>query len=210
MELKAYERIKFANNLRPLLIKDKCECCEKTEKLELHHDKQFAEMLKETLDRLGYEYNLRKEDYTREQLENITDMLLGIHIKSTYTTLCEKCHTEIHKNGELAYNFLLRKNSEKARKEKELDVLVLRDLLNQLIGIKMFKEEQNKFKESLSNLYDPPKKRNNSIGLNLVNKFLEENNIRYEFKSYKETSRKSENYSKMYWMINKIPESEVF
>ena len=208
MELKAYERMKFANNLRPLLIKDKCECCEKTEKLELHHDKQFAEMLKQTLDRLGYEYNLRKEDYTKEQLENITNMLLGIHIKSTYTTLCEKCHTEIHKNGELASNFLLRKNSEKVRKEKELDLLVLNDLLNQLIGIKMFKKEQNEFKKSLGNLYNSPKGSHDSVGLKTINNFIKENNLPYLLIS--KTERAGKLRDKVYWMINKIPESEVF
>jgi len=111
MLLKSYERIKFSTNLRPLLIKTECECCRETEKLRLHHDKQFAEILKETLDRLGYKYKPRKEDYNSEQLENITNMLLGIHIKSTYTTLCEKCHTEIHNNGELIANYLIRRNS---------------------------------------------------------------------------------------------------
>ena len=137
MELKAYERVKFATNLRQLLIKSECENCGESEKLELHHDKQFAEMLREVLDRLGYEYKPRKEDYTKEQLENITDMLLGIHIKSTYTTLCEKCHTEIHSKGELITHFL--------RKVKIIDIediRMLKEYLDSIIGIKLFATEQ--------------------------------------------------------------------
>jgi len=137
MELKAYERIKFATNLRPLLIKLTCENCGETEKLELHHDKQFAEMLKETLDRLGYEYKPLKSDYTKEQLENITDMLLGIHIKNTYTTLCEKCHTEIHSKGELISHFLRKK---KVVNPEDITSLVL--YLDNIVNIKLFAKEQ--------------------------------------------------------------------
>jgi len=206
MELKAYERIKFANNLRPLLIKDECECCGETDTLHLHHDKQFAQMLKETLDRLGYEYKLKKEDYTREQLENITDMLLGAHIKSTFTTLCEKCHIEIHRNGELAVNYLFRKSSERIKIEKELDKIDLKNLLNQMIGIKIFKEEQYNFKQSLFKLLHSPKERNGSVGLKVINNFIEEHNLPYLLISKKETIGNMKD--KRYWIIYKVTESE--
>jgi len=148
MELKAYERVKFATNLRPLLIKQECESCGETEKLELHHDKQFAEMLRETLDRLGYKYKIRKEDYSKEQLENITDMLLGVHIKSTYTTLCEKCHTEIHNSGELITHFLRVNNSLSIN---ILDLEILTQLLESLLNKKLLEDNQIRIKELLSN-----------------------------------------------------------
>lgn len=205
MELKAYERIKFANNLRPLLIKDKCECCGETDKLHLHHDKQFAEMLKETLDRLGYEYKLLKEDYTKEQLENITDMLLGIHIKSTYTTLCEDCHNEIHSGGELIHHFLKRQNNY-IKTEYQLNTLL--NYLNNTIDQKLFKEEIINLQNILLKLSSIIKSSHGSIGINTIKNMLKEHNLNYEINSYKEYSRKSDNYKKTYWMISKLS-SEV-
>jgi len=209
MELKAYERIKFANNLRPLLIKNECECCGETDTLHLHHDKQFAQMLKETLDRLGYEYKLKKEDYTREQLENITDMLLGVHIKSTYTTLCEKCHVEIHKNGELINHFL--------RKEK-LNIIDIEDInnlekyLNSILNIKLFANEQQKLSEFIINKL-------NTIGKNIdyrtkiikpsTLKDIIKNVSKLNYNIFKSKETKGIAKGRRYIIISKIIESEV-
>jgi len=154
-------------------------------------------MLKETLDRLKYEYKLRKEDYSNEQLENITDMLLGVHIKSTYTTLCGKCHIEIHSSGELITNYLIVKNSEK---EKELDFIKLKDIINNVINIKMYKDQQLEFKKRLNGLYNAPKANHRSVGLKTINTYFEEYNLNYII--YSKRDRKSKEFrDQTYWMI---------
>jgi len=91
--------------------------------------------------------------------------------------------------------------------EKELDKLVLEDILNKLIGIKMFKEQQKEFKEMLlKRLLNSPKGSHGSIGLKTINALFEENNLKYEVNSDKENSRKSDNYKKMFWTIIKLTE----
>jgi len=206
MELKAYERVKFATNLRPLLIKSECENCGETEKLELHHDKQFAEILREVLDRLGYEYKPRKEDYTKEQLENITDMLLGVHIKSTYTTLCETCHTDIHSSGELICHFL---KKVKVISINILDLEILIQLLESLLNKRLLEEDQIRIKELLSNkvykidrsLLQGKKKFNpntfNTIMKNIIN-------LPYIATSYTTSKRINNEITKYsYWTVSK-------
>lgn len=88
--------------------------------------------------------------------------------------------------------------------EQELDALMLEDILNKLIGIKIFKDEQKKFKENLiKELLNAPKANHGSIGIKTINALFEENELGYKIISDKENSRKSDNYKKMYWMITK-------
>jgi len=96
MLLKSYVRNKFKKYVRPLLIKDKCECCEETVGLELHHLKSFSDLLDECLNRLGYTYYKYKNDYTNEELDNIVNWMIGVQMKIKYITLCEKCHGNVH------------------------------------------------------------------------------------------------------------------
>ena len=50
MNLREFLRDEWKDYLRQFLIKDKCEECEETEKLELHHaSARFEELLFETL-----------------------------------------------------------------------------------------------------------------------------------------------------------------
>ena len=52
MKLEEYLRNQYSNYIRPLYIKSYCESCGANDKLELHHIKQFSEILKETLEEL--------------------------------------------------------------------------------------------------------------------------------------------------------------
>jgi len=96
MLLKSYIRKKFIKYVRPLLIKSKCECCDETIELELHHSKPFSELLNECLDSLGYKYYKNKKNYTDIELQNITNWMIGVQMKIKYDTLCEKCHARLH------------------------------------------------------------------------------------------------------------------
>jgi len=200
LDLKAYERMKIKNIIIPLFIKDRCESCGLTNNLEMHHQKQFVEMLRESLDRLNYKYNLMTEDYTEEELINITDMLLGIHIQSTYTTLCEKCHTEIHSSGDLIAHFLKEK---KKKEEGALDALKLEIIFNKFVGIKLFKNEQKEFKQMLNELYNSPKGSHNCMGLKTINSYYHDNNLNYTLDSKIERSRKFGKKGNAYWLISK-------
>ena len=89
--------------------------------------------------------------------------------------------------------------------EKVMDGLILEDILDKYISVKMFKDEQKKFKDILfDKLLNSPKANHGSVGLKTINALFEENKLKYKLISNKETSRKSENYKKMYWMIIKL------
>jgi len=199
LDLKGYERMKIKNIIKPIFMKEKCENCGINKNLELHHHTQFAKMLKETLDRLGYSYKSMTEDYTNEQLENITDMLLGIHIRSMFSTLCDECHSKIHTSGKLIIHYLKEK---KIKEENDLDRLKLNTIIDRFINTKMFKNEQIIFKELLNQLFNPPKRSHGSIGLKTINSFFKDNNINFFVLSKTETTRKSGNHKKVYWIIS--------
>lgn len=208
MELKSYERMKFNSKLRYLLIKNECESCGECKKLELHHDRQFAEMLKETLDRLNYEYKPLKEDYTKEQLENITDMLLGIHIKSKYTTLCEKCHTEIHSSGELIKHFLRRIKSEKIiikPEDKALLIEYLNSIANKVI-LRATNREELITKIGLIDNHNSNIKENRIKllkNIKSLNKYLKDIEVNFYIKQFStsKTIKGNTNRYKSAWMI---------
>jgi len=87
------------------------------------------------------------------------------------------------------------------------DEITLEDKLNQLVGVKMFKDEQNNFKEFLmKELLNAPKANHGSIGLKTINALFEEYKVNYRITSDKENSRKSEYFRKTFWMIIKLIE----
>ena len=95
MDLKLYERTYFNRYIVPMYKKDRCECRGATEDLDLHHEERFIESLRKTLKL----FNLEEKDtseYTEEELDIITNYMLGIQVKQKYKTLCGKCHIEEH------------------------------------------------------------------------------------------------------------------
>ena len=95
MDLRLYERNKFNQYIVPIYKKDKCECCGTTEDLDLHHEDRFIDSLRKTLKI----FNLEEKDtdeYTKEELNIITNYMLGMQVKQKYKTLCGKCHAKEH------------------------------------------------------------------------------------------------------------------
>lgn len=95
MDLRLYERAYFNKYIVPIYKKDKCECCGTTEDLDLHHEDRFIDSLRKTLKI----FNLEEKDtdeYTKEELNIITNYMLGMQVKQKYKTLCNKCHMEEH------------------------------------------------------------------------------------------------------------------
>ena len=87
--------------------------------------------------------------------------------------------------------------------EAELDALKLEHILDKLVGIKMFKDEQKEFKQMLlKELLNTPKGSHGSIGLKTVNALFDENKLNYIMNSKKETV--GELKDKRYWVISKL------
>ena len=99
MKLEEYLRTEYSYYIRPLFIKDECELCGTDNNLELHHIQQFSELLKETLQLLHLEYKLDIEDYTKEELQQTSNVILGKQLKCEYLSLCTKCHDRVHKDN---------------------------------------------------------------------------------------------------------------
>ena len=102
MDLKLYERTYFNKYIVPVYKKDRCECCGAKEDLDLHHEERFIESLRKTLKL----FNLEEKDtseYTKEELDIITNYMLGVQVKQKYKTLCSKCHMEEH-SKQINYN----------------------------------------------------------------------------------------------------------
>ncbi len=99
-ELNIKLRADFTSHIKPLVAKDKCEVCNTTENLEVHHEKLFAEQLNNILDMLHIE---DYENISDELVEQIRLMMLGSQIKEKHITLCSKCHDEEHRTQKKLY-----------------------------------------------------------------------------------------------------------
>lgn len=122
-ELKKILRTDYANYIRPLVIKDKCEFCDCEENLVAHHNKEFSILLDETLKEL----NLYKIEFNEDEVNIIKTYMLGKQIQIKNITLCGKCHTELHKNkGDFLltgkYIDINKIRKEKRKKEKEIEL----------------------------------------------------------------------------------------
>jgi hypothetical protein len=87
--------------------------------------------------------------------------------------------------------------------EQELDALKLEHILDKLVGVKMFKDEQKDFKELLlRELLNAPKSNHGSIGLKTINALFDENKINYIVNNKREKS--GEFRDQTYWVISKL------
>ena len=87
--------------------------------------------------------------------------------------------------------------------EAELDALKLEHILDRLVGVKMFKDEQKEFKQMLlKELLNTPKANHGSIGLKTINSLFDENKLNFLMNS--KTERAGELRGKAYWVISKL------
>ena len=155
-ELKNKLRMDYANYIRPLVIKDKCEMCGCEENLAVHHDKEFSILLDETLKEL----NLYKIEFNEDEVNIIRTHMLGKQIQIKNITLCNKCHTELHKNkGGFSstgkYIDINKIKEMKRKKEKEIklkekekvEIGQLENWLNNHINDRLYSDEQQELSD---------------------------------------------------------------
>lgn len=205
MRIEQHIRIKTNQYLRQAFIKDKCEVCSKTDDLVLHHVKPFAQILEDCLDCLGYEYRKYKDQYSKIELDNITNWMLGVQLRIKYLTLCPKCHLDIHqKSGgffktnnkfdEYVELQRMKKLQENAIKEEELKSILM-PYLESIVGERLYnKEDKCELIDVISAKVNSKTQRSHSK----LNKKLEKLGIGYVI-----LPKKSNN--KRYWVVEKVP-----
>lgn len=209
MDTKMYLRIQFNNKIRPLFIKEECECCGETENLELHHDdKHFATLLNESLALLNLDLKNDTEEYSDVELESLSLIMLGKQVKINYLTVCDDCHNEIHvETGKDLRNFYrYYENKRKisiVNESKRINSIVL-PYLDKMCNMKLFKDEREKLIEII-NLKDNRGRLQKSISQ--LNDYLKLNGSIYKIISNKDYARKlkdgsiNHNRNKVYWEI---------
>lgn len=88
--------------------------------------------------------------------------------------------------------------------EQEVDAMTLEDKLDKLVGIKMFKEDQEKFISFMRDeLFNGITDRYGTVKINTINGYFQDNNIDYEIINKRESVRNDINYRKHYWILCK-------
>ena len=188
-ELKVKLRNDFEFYMRNNYIKDKCERCESTENLHLHHVEYFSKELNYILELLGLN---DKNEFNEKEIEMIRYMMLGIQCKNNkYLTLCDDCHKKEHSiygNG----------RSHKLTREEKYN-----RYLNGDITITLEEKDLNKWytKEELKELCDSLNIRNSRgklIGTTSFMKVLDDS-----YYVVTKSRKKVDGVRNMYYMINK-------
>lgn len=193
------------NNKWTLLVKkNKCEICSTELNLEVHHEIQFIELLRNSLELLELEYKEDTNDYTVKELEKIKLILLGKHLNIKGITLCQSCHDDEH----IIHNLFKRIKQMDKEKYYDDDILLINNKLNQIKDKKLFDLDKEDLVKFLSeSIYNCIKIRNgyHTVKIKTINKFFIRNNVQYELKSIKESIRRDEDYyRKRYWIICEI------
>jgi hypothetical protein len=211
MTLQMYLRQKLHTYIRPLYIKDKCEICESTTNIELHHDYPFSMMLTDILEDLGLELKENARDYTVKELRMIKTMIYGMHIENKMTNVCEDCHKNMHDMGSiLKYsgnfeNYYNKLRLQKEAKERE-DNIKLEKYLSENVGMIML---ERKDREELIKMINARDINNNRLLKNIetLNAKLVDINSPYIIKKF-ETSRmidgEKKKYKNVWKLIHKI------
>ena len=212
MDIKTHLRSILAQKFIPLVKKDKCELCDSTDRLEVHHDTQFIVILEETLKELNLEIKEDIKDYSEKDLNMIINIILGKHLQLQYLTLCNNCHINIHKNNKIIgsgwdkylYKLELNKNKKDEERQQYVDNILIPYLKN-IVGVKLYKDKKKELIDFIG-LKDISGHIQKSISQ--LNAYLCKYNIMIN--SYTDWNRKinnkliNNNYGKVYWIISKI------
>ena len=135
-ELKNILRADFTYYIVPIVKKDKCEICESSNDLEVHHLYKFEYMLNDTLKTLNL---TNKNQFIELEVNLIKNIMIGLQIRSKYMTLCESCHDNIHMKNKTIKKYNINKNKIKIenienykiyKKEMFSKLMLSSDLLN--------------------------------------------------------------------------------
>ena len=197
MKLEEYLRSQFGYKIRPLYIKDKCEICGETNSLELHHVTQFSILLKETLNNLNLKYKTI-EEYDKHELQLISELMLGKQINCEYLTLCAKCHNKMEVDADNS-DYYKKYWIEKGMKREEYINNIIIPYLNNIIGERLYKEDQKELINIL-NITDDRNRLQKSP--KLFNIYFETNKIPYVI--INKQIRIKNNKRKTIWIVNKL------
>ena len=200
MDIKTHLRSILAQKFIPLVKKDKCEICDSTDKLEVHHETQFIVILEDTLKELNLEIKEDIKDYSEKDLNMITNIILGEHLQLQYLTLCNSCHINIHKNNKIIgsgwdkYLYKLELNKNKKYEERQQYVNnTLVPYLENIVGVKLYKDNITQLIEKINLQVNRKLQKSYSK----FNNWFIENDL-----NYKIIPKKSNNLR--YWIINKV------
>jgi len=200
MDIKTHLRSILAQKFIPLVKKDKCEICNSTDKLEVHHDTQFIVILEDTLKELNLEIKEDIKYYSEKDLNMIINIILGKHLQLQYLTLCNICHINIHKNNKIIgsgwdkYLYKLELNKNKKDEERQQYVNnTLVPYLENIVGVKLYKDNITQLIEKINLQVNRKLQKSYSK----FNNWFIENDL-----NYKIIPKKSNNLR--YWIINKV------
>ena len=213
-----YLRRRSQSILVELYKVNNCEICDSIDALHLHHTENLNDMVRRCAEELGIEFYDNKKDYSKLDLINMKDKLLGMEIKSCFVTLCSTCHRKEH--IKLDVNLLSSTTSKATRHsiihfEKER---LIKD--NNLI--KHIEKEfpiiledriylDNQLYDDIYKLFNiRDRKGNLKKNLILVNEKMKELDVgfiisKFKDEEYKVDGKLNKNYRKMYLTIQRKP-----
>ena len=161
MNLDMYLRAHVATKIRPLFIQLKCEHCNSTDDLHLHHVKSFVKMVDKVLHKLNLELK-DSDDYTEQERYLIVSCVLSEHLNGEYLTLCPQCHHNVHEGNKKRRASLsdeqklrlkqLRLEQKEKLKQQKLDELnqQRKELLDRHLDMKLSSKEFKALAEKLN------------------------------------------------------------
>ena len=194
MNLDMYLRTHVATKIRPLFIQSKCEHCNSTDDLHLHHVKPFVKIVDKVLNKFNLE--LKDSDaYTDQERYLIVSCVLSEHLNGEYLTLCPQCHHNVHERNKKRRASLsdeeklrrkqLRKEQKEKLKQQQLAELnkQRKELLDQYLDMKLNNEQFKTLTGKLNfrrdgRLVKNPLDEIKELGYEVINK--KSNSIRYK------------------------------
>jgi len=183
-----------------------------------YHDGNLKYMLRGYLEKVRFVKEFKqisedefKEKYRKKDFDDVIDNDFRINLAKyqNYMTQSRLLRQMLWENKEkrgsyihfickiLKYDYKKIKNGNKV-----FEKISIEDLLQKYVGIKMFKDEQERFKILFFDKIFSPKKTNyRHRGIRSINAILQEDNLPYVLSSRKEKKRSS-NRDKYYWLVS--------
>ena len=194
MNLDMYLRGHVAAKIRPLFIQLKCEHCDSTDDLHLHHVKPFVKIVDKVLNKFNLELK-DSDDYTDQERYLIVSCVLSEHLNGEYLTLCPQCHYNVHEGNKKRRASLsdeqkqrlkqIRLEQKEKLKQQKLNELnqQRKELLDQHLDMKLNNEQFKNLTEKLNfkrnrQLIKNPIDEIKQLGYEVINK--KSNSIRYK------------------------------
>ncbi len=223
LQTKIYMRLIVGKHVfSKMILKEKCEICDSTTDLDVHHDEiTFAEILEKAHNLSGITQKKYTDEYTHDEIKLLSYVVLGMHTRTRYKILCNDCHVKYHSNNLGLFKAVIYRKKYKQECEylksigytvqnyenfqAEYNTIRLEEIINKYKDRRLFKEAITEMRLNILDTLINDRgyfRADKTAGLQNITGLFTRYNLPFQIKGKR--ARNKSNRGTTYWIITSI------